>query len=321
MTTTTAPDTNLFPPDAPAPEPAGRRKKTRDRDLSGDAAKTIADPQVNNASVVAVGAPTVPAILPVVDEMAAMLDVIRRAASDPAVDVEKMERLMAMQDRLRARQAEAAFNTAMSECQSEMRPVLADATNPQTKSKYASYVALDNALRPIYTRHGFALSYDTGDGAPESHVRVLCHVSHGAGHTRTYRADMPADGKGAKGGDVMTKTHAMGSAFTYGQRYLLKLIFNVAVGEFDDDGNGASGDRITGKQKEELIALMREVNADTGKFLAYLGVRTLDDLPETKFDGAKKALEAKRKKTAAAPKADETKTAKGDGAKGGSLLE
>jgi hypothetical protein len=50
---------------------------------------------------------------------------------------------------------------------------------------------------------------------------------------------MPADGKGAKGGDVMTRTHAAGSAFSYGQRYLLKLIFNIATGE-DDDGNAAS---------------------------------------------------------------------------------
>jgi hypothetical protein len=52
---------------------------------------------------------------------------------------------------------------------------------------------------------------------------------------------MPADGKGARGNDVMTKTHAAGSAMSYGMRYLLKLIFNVAVGvDLDDDGNGAS---------------------------------------------------------------------------------
>jgi ribosomal protein L37AE/L43A len=51
---------------------------------------------------------------------------------------------------------------------------------------------------------------------------------------------MPADGKGAKGNDVMTKTHAAGAAGSYGARYLLKGIFNVAIGENDDDGNGAT---------------------------------------------------------------------------------
>jgi hypothetical protein len=48
---------------------------------------------------------------------------------------------------------------------------------------------------------------------------------------------MPTDGKGAKGGDVMTKTHAAGAGMQYGMRYLLKGIFNVAIGEEDKDGN------------------------------------------------------------------------------------
>ena len=163
-----------------------------------------------------------------------------RMAADPNVSVEKLERLVAMQERISARTAETAFNAAMAEAQAKMRPVGADASNPQTHSKYASYEALDRALRPIYTEHGFALSFNTGDAA-DGYVRVLCDVTHVGGHAKPYRADMPADGKGAKGGDVMTKTHAVGSAMSYGMRYLLKMIFNVAVGEDDDDGNKASG--------------------------------------------------------------------------------
>lgn len=164
-----------------------------------------------------------------------------RLARDPNASVDKIERLMALWERGEARKAEASFNVAMSEAQGQMRPVVADAYNPQTKSKYASYEQLDTALRPIYTDHGFGLSFDTGDGAPDLYVRVLCYVTHVGGHSRTYRADIPADGKGAKGGDVMTKTHAVGSAMSYGMRYLLKMIFNVAVGEDDDDGRAASG--------------------------------------------------------------------------------
>ncbi len=81
------------------------------------------------------------------------------------------------------------------------------------------------------------MSFDTGEGAAAGWVRVLCYVTHSAGFARTYHADMPADGKGAKGGDVMTVTHAVGAAMSYGMRYLLKMIFNVAVGEDDRDGN------------------------------------------------------------------------------------
>lgn len=171
------------------------------------------------------------------------VDTFERLARDPNVDVDKLERLVQMHERAAARAAEEAFNAAMSAAQTEMRPIAADADNPQTRSKYASYKALDGALRPIYTRHGFGLSFDTGDGAPAEWVRVLCYVTHNAGHARTYHVDMPADGKGAKGGDVMTKTHAVGAAMSYGMRYLLKMIFNVAVGEDDTDGNQTGGER------------------------------------------------------------------------------
>ncbi len=168
---------------------------------------------------------------------ASLMEVIAKAARDPSVDIDKMERLIAMKERIEAREAELAFNQALNAAQAEMRPIAANASNPQTKSRYATFDKLDRVLRPIYTLHGFSLSFDEGESPKPEHVRVLCYVSHVAGHTRTYHRDMPADGKGAKGGDVMTKTHAAGAAGSYGARYLLKGIFNVAVGEDDDDGN------------------------------------------------------------------------------------
>lgn len=177
----------------------------------------------------------------------ALMGAIIRLASDPTMDMTRVADLMAMHERMSGQMAEQAFDAAMSDAQGEMRPIAADANNPQTKSKYASYAALDKALRPIYTKHGFGLSFDTADGAPADHVRVICRVSHKAGFARIPHIDMPNDGKGAKGGDVMTKTHAQGAAVTYGQRYLLKMIFNIAVGD-DDDGNSGKSlrDRSAG---------------------------------------------------------------------------
>jgi hypothetical protein len=173
---------------------------------------------------------------PVLSEGAAIIQVIERAALNPDVDVEKMERLYVMHERVMERQAERSFNDAMNRAQADLGRVAADADNPQTKSKYASYAALDREVRPVYSRHGFSLSFGTADGAPADCVRVTCRVSHADGYSRDYHVDMPADGKGAKGGDVMTKTHAVGAAMSYAQRYLLKLIFNIAVGD-DRDGN------------------------------------------------------------------------------------
>lgn len=165
------------------------------------------------------------------------MGLIERAISDPSFNAENFKTLVEFRDRELARSAEQAFNAAMSACQGEMRPISADANNPQTRSRYATYTKLDKVLRPVYNRHGFALSFNTTDSPIADHMRVMGYVSHNSGHTRIYQIDIPTDGKGAKGNDVMTKTHAVGAGASYGMRYLLKMIFNVLVGEDDNDGN------------------------------------------------------------------------------------
>ncbi len=223
-------------------------------------------------------------------EASAMESMIERAARDPAVNIDKLERLVAMQERMLALRNEQAFNDAMSAAQSEMPRIAADTPNSQTKSKYASYGALDRAMRPIYTKHGFALSFGTAEGAPADCVRVECHVSN-SGFTRKYQVDMPADGKGAKGGDVMTKTHAVGSAMSYGQRYLLKMIFNIAIGN-DDDGNAAGDTRekVTEKQATTIIDLLEAKSADRAKFLRWAKVERVEDIPAAYYDSCVEAI-------------------------------
>lgn len=241
---------------------------------------------------------TAPAMQPA-SEATALIHMIERAARDPSVDLDKMQRLMEMHDKIMAQRAEHAFNAAMAAAQAEMEPVRKDADNPQTRSKYASYDALDRAIRPIYTKHGFALSFDTEDSDKPEYVRVVCHVTHTGterSHTRKYRRDMPADGKGAKGGDVMTKTHAAGSAETYGKRYMLQGIFNIATTNRDDDGNRASAPSgpITEAQADELKVLATDVGADVPKFCRYMKVERIEDIPASQLQRARQALEAKR---------------------------
>ncbi len=221
-----------------------------------------------------------------------ILAVIARAAADPNVDIDKMERLLEMQERVLGRDAEMAFNVALNAAQAEMRPVAANASNPQTKSRYASFDKLDKMLRPIYTKHGFSLSFDEADSPKPEHVRVVCYVSHTAGHTRNYHRDMPADGKGAKGGDVMTKTHAAGAAGSYGARYLLKGIFNVAVGEDDGDGNDVVPS-ISREQFDTLTGLADAVQADKQKFCKLARVDSLRDLPVNQYNEAVRRLREK----------------------------
>lgn len=187
------------------------------------------------------------------------LAMVERVAQMPDVNVDTLERLLAMQERVMMRTAEGAFNDAMRECQSEMKTIIADADNKQVGRKYASFPALDRALRPIYTKHGFSISFNTEPLEREA-VRVVAIVSKGM-FTREYRVDIPADGKGAKGGDVMTKTHAVGSAMRYGARYLMLFIFNAAVAESDDDGNAAGGAPTPDAEGQKLLEACGSVAA------------------------------------------------------------
>lgn len=163
-------------------------------------------------------------------------------AIQKGADINTIERLVALQEKMLMRDAEIQFNEALNRVQLKIRRVAPDLDNNQTRSKYASYAAIDRVIRPIYTEEGLSLSFTEEDCPKPEHVRIICLVSRGA-YTRTYRKDMPADGKGAKGGDVMTKTHAAAAADSYAKRYLVKDIFNIAIGEDDDDGNcGTNGE-------------------------------------------------------------------------------
>src|SRR5215831_8179078 len=118
------------------------------------------------------------------NEFAAMLNLVERAARDPAVDVNKLDRMLDRAETFRMEEAKRQFNLALALVQSEMRSVAADATNPQTRSRYATYHALDKALRPIYSAHRFALTFDTKPRVDNS-LMVVCYVSHD-GYVREY---------------------------------------------------------------------------------------------------------------------------------------
>jgi hypothetical protein len=177
--------------------------------------------------------PVTPPMQPMEMIQAAFQSAIANGAGLEVVDriLKQQKEMMEYNDRL-------AFNQALARVQANAKVVQTNRKNTSTGSRYADFGALDKMLRPLYIAEGLALSYGTAEIDKPETVRVTCTVSLGA-YSRTEHIDMPADGKGAKGGDVMTKTHATGSAVMYGRRYLLNMIFNLT--QEDDDGNAAAG--------------------------------------------------------------------------------
>lgn len=164
-------------------------------------------------------------------EQSSMIATIERMTRDPSIDVEKLERLLAMAERMRAREAETEFNAAMRACQAEMPAIFRDGINLHTKKVYATLESVNLKVVPVASRHGFALSFGTADSSLKDHVRITCRVSHIGGHSIDRFFDLPVDVGGAK-----SATQASGSTVTYGRRYLILMIFNLSLTNEDTDG-------------------------------------------------------------------------------------
>jgi hypothetical protein len=185
-----------------------------------------------------------PLITPEIQESSAVAETERsqpdvsmlRLAIERGAGIETIERLVALQEKMLARQAETEFNNALNRVQSKIQRIAPDLENTQKHSKYASYAAIDRIIRPVYAPEGFSLSFTHADCPKPNCIRVICWLRLGA-HKEPYQVDWPVDTQGPKGGDVMTATQATGASDSYAKRYLVKDIFNIAIGQDDNDGN------------------------------------------------------------------------------------
>lgn len=225
-------------------------------------------------------------------ESAALISMIERAARDPNVDIDKMERLFQMHERIDRQRRETAYNSAMAAAQAELIPVARKLDNTQTRSKYADLAALAEAAMPIIYRHGFGISHSEFKSDRPGHLGVRAEVTHAAGFSKSYDFHVPMDGTGLKGNANMTATHAYGSTFSYGRRYSTCGVFNIATK--DDDGNAAGNKPgVESATLEQVKALIAESGSYTAWFLEHYSVETLEDLNGKQRDEIKSKLTAK----------------------------
>lgn len=170
-----------------------------------------------------------------VGESATLLQVISRAAADPACDIDKMERLMAMHERMQARDAEAQFNAAMAAMQSDI-PSIAErgaiVVNGQKRSDYATFEDINDVIKPIMQAHGFAITFKV-ENTPGG-LSVTGILMHRAGHRESTTMMLPLDTSGSK-----NAVQAVGSSTSYGKRYVMSALLNLTTRGEDDDGHAA----------------------------------------------------------------------------------
>lgn len=232
-------------------------------------------------------------------ETVAFVQMIERAARDPNCDVDKMERLLAMQERVIARTAKAAYQAALVQVKPKLpvidrkgRIVIRDKNNEniiKQSTPYALWEDIDEKITPILHDHGLVLSFRSGV-AHDGKITVTGVLSHCDGHSEETTITLPHDASGSK-----NAVQAVGSSSSYGKRYTATLLLNIRTkGEDDDGAKGGAPAGLTDAQVEHIQKLIVDVGADIARFLSWAGAESISDLPAGKFAAAVSMLEAKR---------------------------
>jgi hypothetical protein len=218
---------------------------------------------------------------PPADSPSTILALIERVALDTRADVEKLDRVMAMYDRLKAKGAELAFNAAKGRILKKLagikivknRPVLSEIEKgkPQKGTfeafKYAPLEEIDKHLRPLLAEEEMDLSY-SDDPWEGGGILIRGRLKHlPSGHYEDSFMPAPLDTTGGK-----SSVQAVGSTNSFLRRYVACNIFNIVVVGDDDDGTGGTLDEA---QTKTVLDLMKRAKVGP-KFLKYMRAQSVE---------------------------------------------
>lgn len=169
------------------------------------------------------------------DESVGMFE---RLAKDASVPVDKLEKLIALQERILDREAEMSFNRAFARMQAKL-PVVLERGRGDKNMAYAKHEDIVQQTRPVLEEFGFSLRHETS-WPDDKTILITGVLTHEDGHSVRSQFKAEADNSGSK-----NKIQSYGSTMSYGRRYTTLDLLNIVSREDDDDGHKA------GKKKTE----------------------------------------------------------------------
>jgi hypothetical protein len=216
------------------------------------------------------------------DNPSTVLALIERVALDPRADGEKLERMMAMYDRLRAKEAELAYNAAKGRILKKLAgikivknrsaPYEIEKGKPQKGThqafKYAPLEEIDKHLRPLLAEEDMDLSY-SDEPREGGGILIRGRLKHlPGGHYEDSFMPAPPDTSGGK-----SNVQAVGSTNSFLRRYVVCNIFNIVVVGDDDDGAGGTIDEA---QTKTIVDLIKKAKVGP-KFLKYMKTQSVEE--------------------------------------------
>jgi len=204
-----------------------------------------------------------------------LIAAIARAASDPSVDVTKMERLFAMHEAMVQRQARVAFDNAMADFKAEAPTIVKgkEVKFGQTQYKHATLAMVCDAVIEALSRHGVTHRWDLQQD--KGAVRVTCILTHRDGHSQSTPLEAPPDISGQ-----MNAIQRVASAVTYLQRYTLLAATGLSTtDQAEDDGRGTGhGEKISDGQLLDIETMLRDRGIEIAKFKKWAKVSDIGEI-------------------------------------------
>ena len=200
-------------------------------------------------------------------------------------DVDKLSKLMDLQERWEAARAAEHFATQIAAFQAEC-PIIKK-TRKADRFTYAGYDDIDRVIRPLLAKRGISVGFDTEHKQETGTLMATCIVRCGA-HSERYTFTCPVPSI------KVSEAQQYGAALSYVKRYALQAALNIVVS--DEDNEPKMVEPITKEQAIELQDLIENTGSDLARFLEWGGVESLDEMPAAKYDRAVKMLKAKVKK-------------------------
>jgi len=218
-----------------------------------------------------------------------------KIALESGAEIEKLEKLLTLQEKWEANEAKKAYHVAMAGFKANPLKISKDKAvsyKPKEKAevKYA-HASLANVVSAItleLSKHGLSASWKTQQNGQ---IIVTCMITHIKGHTEETTLSAPADVSGSK-----NAIQAIGSTITYLERYTLLSALGLATYDQDDDGKASEVEFIEDKQLHIIRDNLIDLEANETKFCEFLGVDKLENLPKSSLKKAMAAIEATRKK-------------------------
>jgi len=214
--------------------------------------------------------------------------VIELAISKGA-DLDKLEKLLTLQERWERNEAKKAYHEAMAAFKANPPKIDKDRTVKYKDVKY-SHASLANVTEKInfeLSKHGLSASWNTKQNGQ---IIVTCKITHVKGHSEETSLSASADMSGSK-----NAIQAIGSTITYLERYTLLALTGLATCDQDDDGQSANT-TISEEQTNQILDLIADKGVVIAKFCKAFGVEDVAQLPTSKYDQAITALNRKKSK-------------------------